>query len=220
MFPDLSAPTSDPTSDLRDIQVILGHPWWPPGPGWWLLAVALAGLLWLAWRYRSTWRLHLPLLTLGDWRWEAGRALQQLRREAVRGEVKPAAAALSELLRRIAMARHGRAACAGLHGADWLDWLARHDPNGFDWRAQGRLLIAAPYAPPPSAATTAAARRELEQLLAATRPWITTRLPRRRVVRWWGRGWSGRIWPGRVWFGRGGWGRGWVARLRAAGRSA
>ncbi|TVQ87736.1 MAG: DUF4381 domain-containing protein, partial [Chromatiaceae bacterium] len=163
-------------SDLHDIQIILGNPWWPPGPGWWLLAAALASLLWLAWRYRTNWRLYLPLpvLTLGDWRWEAGRALQRLHREAERGAVKPAAAALSELLRRIAMARHGRPACAGLHGQAWLDWLARHDPAGFDWRARGRLLIAAPYAPPLPAAATTAARRELQQLLEATRPWITS----------------------------------------------
>jgi hypothetical protein len=52
--------------------------------------------------------------------------------------VKPVATEFSELLRRIAMARHGRTACAGLHGEDWLAWLTEHDPKGFDWRRDAR----------------------------------------------------------------------------------
>ena len=56
-------------------------------------------------------------------------------------------AELSELLKRIAMARHGRVACAGLQGQAWLDWLSAQDPNGFDWRQHGQPLIHAPYAP-------------------------------------------------------------------------
>ena len=55
---------------------------------------------------------------------------------------------LSELLRRVAMARLGREACAGLVGEAWLAWLAEQDPKGFDWRTRGRPLLDAPYAPP------------------------------------------------------------------------
>ena len=55
---------------------------------------------------------------------------------------------LSELLRRIAMARCGREACAGLSGEAWLDWLSQNDPRRFDWRARGRLLLELPYRPP------------------------------------------------------------------------
>jgi hypothetical protein len=55
---------------------------------------------------------------------------------------------LSELLRRIAIARLGRTSAAGLSGADWLSWLKQHDPAGFDWSRFGKPLLTLPYAPP------------------------------------------------------------------------
>jgi len=165
-------------NELRDIHVTMGNPWWPPAIGWWLLLGAVVAIIVLAWRFRATWRLHIPIpmVTLGDWRWDAGRALRRLRREADSGPLKVRAAALSELLRRIAMARHGRGACAGLHGQDWLDWLSGHDPAGFDWRKQGQLLISAPYAPDRADSGSEA---ELARLIDAAEPWITSRRPRR-----------------------------------------
>jgi hypothetical protein len=179
-------------AQLRDIHVIFGWPWWPPAPGWWLLLALGLLLAGLAWRFRATWRLHLPipLVTLGDWRWDAGRALRRLRRAAAQdtGSVKAAAAEFSELLRRIAMARHGRGGCAGLSDEAWLEWLTAHDPKGFDWHRHGRLLLTAPYAP---TAAVAARRAELGTLIAAAEPWITARPPKavgtadRR--RWWRR---------------------------------
>jgi hypothetical protein len=169
MFPE--------ASQLRDIHVAMGNPWWPPAPGWWLLLGAVVALVVLAWRFRGTWRVHVPIpfVTLGDWRWDAGRALRQLRRNPGQAPLKTRAAELSELLRRIAMARHGRAACAGLHGEDWLGWLADHDPSGFDWRRDGRLLLDAPYAP---ARPDRAREAELDRLIEAAGPWITARRPR------------------------------------------
>ncbi|MCF7990715.1 MAG: DUF4381 domain-containing protein [Thiohalocapsa sp.] len=169
MFPE--------ASQLRDIHDALGTPWWPLAPGWWLLLGAAALLSLLIWRFRPNWRLHLPIpfVTLGDWRWDAARALRRLRRESAGAPLKERVSALSELLRRIAMARQGRAACAGLHGNDWLDWLTRHDPRGFDWRNEGRLLLDAPYAP---AAPGGADEDKLRRLLDAVEPWITVRAPR------------------------------------------
>lgn len=164
-------------NELRDIHVVMGNLWWPPAPGWWLLIGAIIAVLVLAWRLRATWRLRVPIpfVTLGDWRWDAGRELRRLRRHSD-ASVKARSAELSELVRRIAMARYGRAACAGLHGRDWLDWLAEHDPEGFDWRDEGRLLLSAPYAPE---AVSQARDAQLERLIEAAEPWITARRPRR-----------------------------------------
>ncbi len=192
---------------LRDIHDTLGNPWWPLAPGWWLLLALVVGIVALIWHYRRA-RLILPaipLLHLGDWRWDARRELQRLRRTPRQTSLKDRLAELSELLKRIAMARHGRAACAGLHGQAWLDWLSAHDPDGFDWRQQGQLLIRAPYAPDlpapeagavaglvakPSAENTTAPspdpgrdlspERQLEQLIAATERWITAPLKTRQ----------------------------------------
>lgn len=138
-----------PTSQqLRDIHGLDGIPWWPLAPGWWLVLIGSLLLLLAMWRYRSYLRLRLPVPVIGNWRWDAARRLRDLRRRVPRQDGKASAGELSELLRRIAMARHGRRSCAGLTGPDWLTWLAEHDPTGFDWRDQGRLLLNVPYARP------------------------------------------------------------------------
>lgn len=138
-------------SQLRDIRGLDPVSWWPPALGWWLVAGALVLVLYLAWRYRASLRLRIPpipVLRIGNWRWDAGRQLRDLRQRAVAQDPKQTAVELSELLRRVAMARLGREACAGLVGEAWLAWLAEWDPKGFDWRTRGRLLLDAPYAPP------------------------------------------------------------------------
>ena len=104
--------------------------------------------------------------------------LRNLRRRVGDGEdAKIVAGELSELLRRIAMARHGRSACAGLSGADWLDWLSVHDPNGFPWHETGRLLLTAPYAPSPRGGVG-----QLLRLIDAVESWVTTPANRSRTA--------------------------------------
>jgi len=173
-------------TQLRDIHVNMGHPWWPPAPGWWLLlgAVVLLGLL--LWRYDPRWRLYVPLpvITLGTWRWEAAQGLRAIRRRLEQEPVKQAAVDLSELLRRIAMARHGRAACAGLNGADWLAWLTANDPRGFDWSRDAQMLLTAPYAQPAAPITQ---REAISRLLDAAMEWVAApdpKPPRRPGRRW------------------------------------
>jgi hypothetical protein len=167
---------------FRDIHETLGNPWWPPAPGWWLLLLAVALLALALWRFDLLWRLRvpIPMVTLGTWRWDAGRQLRRLRRDLQSRSLKDSAAELSELLRRIAMARHGRSACAGLNGTDWLDWLTKQDPMGFDWQDQGRLLLNAPYAPPRPAETE---RSALLALIDAAMEWVAARDPKRGLAR-------------------------------------
>lgn len=176
----------DPTQ-LRDIHAVLGNPWWPPAPGWWLLLATLLGLGFIAWSLRGSWRLRVPIpfITLGDWRWDAGRELRRLRRPFPGMSLKTRVGEVSELLRRVAMARHGRDACAGLSGPAWLDWLSAHDPHGFDWVTHGALLIRATYAPEPPHGTGGA---EINRMLDALEAWIAVRPPRPA-----GRGLRGRL---------------------------
>jgi hypothetical protein len=163
---------------LRDIQGIGGVPWWPPAVGWWVVAGAILLLLALAWRWRTLIRLRLPPLpvfNIGSWRWDAARQLRTLRGHAVQQDIKQTAGELSELIRRIAMARRGRDACAGLTGEDWLDWLKGNDPAGFDWTAGGRLLLEAPYAPP----GVQGRQEELLRLIDAAEAWVVAEEPKR-----------------------------------------
>ncbi len=134
-------PPPEILSQLRDIRGLDPVSWWPPAAGWWLVAGAVLLLLVLAWRYRASLRLRIPpipVLRIGNWRWDAGRQLRDLRQRAAAQDAKQTAVELSELLRRVAMARLGRESCAGLVGESWLAWLAERDPKGFDWLTRGR----------------------------------------------------------------------------------
>jgi len=148
---------------IRDIHSLDPVGLWPLAPGWWLsLAGALVAgwLLFLALRF--VWRY--PFFT---WHHGARRQLLRLRQRSAAEPVGTVAAEFSELLRRIAIARCGREACAGLAGTAWLDWLSANDPAGFDWRESGRLLLALPYAPPGTPGDADA----LRQLIDAAVPW-------------------------------------------------
>ncbi len=157
-------------AQLRDIHGIDAVPWWPPAPGWWLILAAAVLLILIVWKWRSTLRLRIPIpgITRGDWRWDAARQLRALRRRAKKQPSKATAGELSELLRRVAMARIGRDACAGLTGTDWLEWLQANDPKGFRWQDEGGILLDLPYAPP----DTESGGAELIRLIKAAHDWV------------------------------------------------
>ncbi len=152
---------------LRDIRGLDDISWWPPAPGWWLLLLGLVAAAWLLLKVFP--HLRPPVLVGLTWRWDAARRLRDLRRRVRKQEAKQSAAELSELLRRIAMARRGRDACAGLTGKEWLAWLAENDPRGFDWSAQGDILLDLPYAPPGEAETE---RKKILRLIDAAHNWL------------------------------------------------
>jgi hypothetical protein len=166
---------------LRDIQGLdtIGH--WPLAPGWWLLLILLVLGLMLALRL---WPRLVGGQARAPWRADAARQLRQLRqlnqRQGGQGSAetqRQLAADLSELLRRIAMARCGRDSCAGLQGQAWLAWLKQHDPKGFDWPGQGRALIELPFAPPRLIETNGSGgpggQADLGRLIRAAQAWIS-----------------------------------------------
>lgn len=149
---------------LRDIKELDPTAWWPLAPGWWfVIMVAIVLFVAIYGFYRSGFAWF-------DWRRDAQRNLRSLQRRVRTDDVKEVSAALSDLLRRIAIARHGRSACAGLSGTQWLAWLTDNDPAGFDWTDEGRLLLTLPYAPGGSGADDS--RNQLKRLVAATVVWI------------------------------------------------
>ena len=146
-------------AQLHDIREIDPIGWWPPAPGWWLLTAAgLLALYILLYMIRSL--LRDPP---GSWRRNARQLLHDLRRRQRNQPPKQTAAELSELLRRVSIARFGRDGCAALSGEEWLKWLQDHDPNRFNWPRYGALLIELPYAPVQQGEQTPA----LEQLINA-----------------------------------------------------
>lgn len=158
---------------LRDIHGLDSVPWWPLAPGWWLVLALLVFLLLAVGVLK--WMVHRGIW-LG-WRADARRQLHALKKALPTEEPREIASRLSELLRRIAMARGGRRAAAGLTGESWLQWLMAHDASGFDWLKRGRMLLVAPYMPPQSGVE----RKELGKLIRAAIRWVDSETPKRQA---------------------------------------
>lgn len=119
---------------LRDIHASTAPSWWPPAPGWWLLALAVLAcvLAMAAWRWRRL-RRRRQLLALFD--------------AEVADAEGPAAelAAISSLLRRAA--RRTDPAADRLEGQAWLDVLDAGDASPRFQGARGELLLEGPFRP-------------------------------------------------------------------------
>ncbi|MBA1444067.1 MAG: DUF4381 domain-containing protein [Chromatiales bacterium] len=151
---------------LRDIHTIDPASWWPLAIGWWLSALGIVlFVLLVMWLLRQR-----KLYPLGRWQKDARRRLLQLKRKLKTQATKEVAGELSELLRRIAIARCGRPHAAALTGETWLLWLKKNDKSGFDWQQNGKLLLQLPYAPPGLDTERAA----LGRLIDAAVRWISS----------------------------------------------
>lgn len=130
---------------LRDLHLPEAVGWWPLAPGWWfLIALAVAGLVYLLYRQFLRWRRNAA-------RRAALSELSDLRRAYEAGADAPSLArALSTLLRRGMLAYAPRSEMAGLTGERWLEWL----DSGLDDRpfseGSGRELGSLPYRKPDS----------------------------------------------------------------------
>lgn len=107
---------------------------WPPAPGWWIVALlllAIAATLAYRSRRRSS-RLRRS-------------ALRELKQLATRtNDDAQLAGELEHLLRRYALAAHGRETVASLSGEAWLAFVAAHGGTELAGEA-GRSLLRAAY---------------------------------------------------------------------------
>jgi cbb3-type cytochrome oxidase subunit 3 len=132
----------DPLAALRGYRLPDPVSWWPPAPGWWLLAVlllvlAIALTAWVLRRHRRRAAVRAALRELFELR--TALEADQDRQAYIRG--------LSRLLRRFALTRFSRSEVAGLTGDDWLAFLDAHGGGGAFQGETGRLLCEAPYRP-------------------------------------------------------------------------
>lgn len=108
----------DPLASLHPLREPLPIGWWPPAPGWWLLAVLLlVALLALGWylirRYRANAYRRRALAQLA----QLGLQYQQHRDEL------QFLADTNALLKSVALVAYPRREVAASTGADWLAFL-------------------------------------------------------------------------------------------------
>jgi hypothetical protein len=158
-----SALPNDLLRQLDDIKGLGAISVWPLAPGWWVLLalcaiLSAAGLVFYL-RHRR-WQQ--------SWKKDAAQSLSDLEEKLTVANAQATVAALSVMLRRIAMRKFSRSDCAGLQGDRWLEWLRAHDPRRFDWPRTGHLLTDAPYAPPNATVNP----DEVRELIRAAGKWV------------------------------------------------
>ena len=155
-------PAATATLDLRDIHAAAPPAFWPPAPGWWVVALLLIAILvlstlWLLRRYRL-YRLKVDIM-------DEIESLSTCSTE----NTEEFTAHLSMLLRRIALRRYSREQVAPLTGSDWLRFLDETGGNGDFEHGIGQILEVGPYRPQTS-------ELPAEELLALARRWAKQNL--------------------------------------------
>ncbi len=125
--------------NLRDIHSPPPIPFWPPAPGWWILATLVLLCLITGWFF---------------YQWQKKRAL----RKAALIELNQLEQSLSEhqdfslfsaeistLLRRIALTKFKQSEVAGLTGNAWLEFLDRTGQTDRFSQGAGKIIVTAPY---------------------------------------------------------------------------
>ncbi len=151
-----------PPLELRDIHLPAEPSWWPPAPGWWLLAAILIGLL--IWAVQALVRVRRARARLWSMRVQFEAALANT-------EARTRIAAISEMLRRAARLSNPEA--AQLQGEAWLQFLDGDSGKAEFSQGPGRILLDGIYRPTLAASSVDAliepARRRFKTLIEASR---------------------------------------------------
>ncbi|MEA1890759.1 MAG: DUF4381 domain-containing protein [Pseudomonadota bacterium] len=130
---------AEQTLQLRDVHLPASPEFWPPAPGWWIVALlAVAILCWLAIRLISFWRRKRAQR-------EIFLLLDDLSKTVTDDQIPEFLASVSTLLRRVALLKYPRKEVAALTGKGWLSFLDMHGGEGDFVNGAGSVLEAGPY---------------------------------------------------------------------------
>lgn len=108
----------DLLSQLRDIHAAPAVPWWPPAPGWWVLALlSVAVLAWLGYRVVLRYRLHQRRRQMLAWVEYLDSTVDPQR------DPQSYLAVLNRIFKLIALRAFPEAKCAAMTGEQWSEFL-------------------------------------------------------------------------------------------------
>jgi len=151
-------PQNELLSQLRDIHTVPELPWWPPAPGWWILAVLL--LVVLAWTLR---KLQLRLRARQRRKLLLGFIAQVEQQVDPQASPQEYLSGLNRVFKIVAIQAFPECACAHMKGSEWTDFLKeKMEPTALHDKLE--ILADGPYQP--FAAFDAAS------LASAARKWV------------------------------------------------
>ncbi len=148
----------DALAQLRDIHAAALVPWWPPAPGWWLVAIMLLSLLvWLGHHLVERIRVRKRRNQMLLW-------VDQLN-ALIDPDSHPQAyiSAINRIFKLVALRAFPEQQCAAMAGQQWTDFLQQHISTP---AADGALeaLASGPYDP--------ATRFDAGRIADLARAWI------------------------------------------------
>ena len=148
----------DLLSQLRDSHAAAPVPWWPPAPGWWVLALLVLALLgWLGRRLLARFRVHQRRKQMLGWVEHLNASIDPRR------DPQAYLSTLNRIFKLVAMRAFPAQQCAALNGQDWVDFLIENMKKSPSAESLG-VLAAGPYDPAP--------KFEPELISELTRYWI------------------------------------------------
>jgi hypothetical protein len=154
---------ANPLANLRDIHLPHAVSAWPPGPGYYALIAVFIILMLIYIKYKKKQAYTAP-------KQEALAELSRIEADYKQNSnAKPTAAAITMLLKQVALVYHPRIDVASLHGHAWLLFLQETSQN-IDFNAIQTSLLDTPFNPK--------SREDLNPLLTATQCWIKQRRKR------------------------------------------
>jgi len=148
----------DLLSQLRDIHAAAPVAWWPPAPGWWVLALlALVLISWLGKRVLARHRLNRRRKQMLGWIDHLNANIDPRR------DPQAYLSTLNRIFKLVALRAFPGEQCAVMNGKDWSGFVIEKMKKSASADAL-EVLASGPYDPAP--------RFDPEQLSALTRDWI------------------------------------------------
>ena len=133
----------DLLSQLRDIHTAAPVGWWPPAPGWWVLALLLLVLLgWLGRRVLGRYRVHQRRKQMLGWVDHLNANIDPQR------DLQAYLSTLNRIFKLVALRAFPDQHCAVLNGQEWVDFLIEKTNKLQSAESLG-VLATGPYDPAP-----------------------------------------------------------------------
>lgn len=151
---------------LRDIHLPEAIGWWPPAPGWWIVAILVPLTIGLIiWLYKRITRNTAI---------KAAKKLLLQYTQDIQLDNSQKLQAISALIRRVAISTGNRKECAGLTGQRWLEYLDGSLKGTPFSQGIGQLLVNAAYQ------KNALSDQEISQLARLCEDWLKAQTKRKK----------------------------------------